>query len=339
MAVMNKNKSFTLSEVLITLTVIGVVAAITVPTLMPLIKERINSQKHANIVYKITQATNTMKSLGLLQKFNTTDDFVDELQKHLKIAKRCDSNHIAECWPTAIVTNADGVIKEVARHKTGADLGFENRNVNNVGLVLADGSSLILTYDPEHAGLDVGDAIYASAKELPVGYGRKEFLEFTTNTTGGLAFVADVNGEKGPNSETIGSKYNDIRNLNGASFAGCGGQRINGKCYSVVDSYSMLDCSDAGRADNMEYCTSQSAYADDYWAGANKACAKLGMKLPDNTSLQALCRSNKAETGLGSSSVWSSTTFTARNAYYVSFSTCGTTTGSKKSSMKVICVE
>ena len=42
-----------------------------------------------------------MKSLGLLNgSYKTTDEFVDELQKHLKIVKRCSANNIADCWST-----------------------------------------------------------------------------------------------------------------------------------------------------------------------------------------------------------------------------------------------
>ena len=42
-----------------------------------------------------------MKALGLLiGSYKTTDEFVDELQKHLKVIKRCSANDIADCWST-----------------------------------------------------------------------------------------------------------------------------------------------------------------------------------------------------------------------------------------------
>ena len=75
-----------------------------------------------------------------------------------------------------------------------------------------------MTYDTDSEGLDVGDELSSIGINLPVGGGYEEMLEYTTNTTGALAFVMDVNGGKGPNSETIGTKYYDIRNLNGAHF-------------------------------------------------------------------------------------------------------------------------
>ena len=48
--------AFTLAEVLITLGIIGVVAAITMPTVIANINERVNSERQANIAQNITQA-------------------------------------------------------------------------------------------------------------------------------------------------------------------------------------------------------------------------------------------------------------------------------------------
>ena len=50
----NKKIAFTLAEVLITLGVIGVVAALTMPTLLKNIAERSNSEAQANLAQKIT---------------------------------------------------------------------------------------------------------------------------------------------------------------------------------------------------------------------------------------------------------------------------------------------
>ena len=99
-----RESAFTLAEVLITLVIIGVVAAVTVPMINISAAARANSQRQANIVAKITHATDMMRANGALGKFATTDEFVDELQKYLKINKRCDAEHIAECWPTKTVT-------------------------------------------------------------------------------------------------------------------------------------------------------------------------------------------------------------------------------------------
>ena len=82
-----RKTAFTLAEVLITLAVIGVVAAITMPMLISNINERVNSERQANIVYKVTQAMEHMRALGKLTAYDSTESFVNELQKHLKIQK------------------------------------------------------------------------------------------------------------------------------------------------------------------------------------------------------------------------------------------------------------
>ena len=159
---MSFKNAFTLAEVLITLGIIGVVAAMTMPTLVANVTERVNSSREANIANKITQATDKMKALGLLDgSYNSTDEFVDELQKHLKIAKRCSAENIADCWPTDKVRTSDGEEFEVKNARTGKDLNLKTNTSNNVGLVLADGASIILTYNQDSQGIDESDAIVA----------------------------------------------------------------------------------------------------------------------------------------------------------------------------------
>ncbi len=166
---MGKKAAFTLAEVLITLGIIGVVAAITLPALIENVTERKNSERHANIVYKVTQAMEIMKAHGELSgSYPSTEAFVDVLQKYLKISKRCDANHIADCWPTDKVLDGEGKEFEVSKAKTGKNLSL-NTNTNNVGLILADGASIILNYNPEVGKIDETDAIVAVKKSLPVG--------------------------------------------------------------------------------------------------------------------------------------------------------------------------
>lgn len=346
---------FTLSEVLITLSIVGILAAITIPIVMPMIQERVDSHRHSNIVHKITQATDVMKSLGKLGKFSNTDDFVDALEKHLKISKRCDSNHLEDCWPTKTVIGADGDEYNVKDAKTRGALGFKNDKSNpNVGIVLTDGAAIIMTYNSEHEGLDPTDATIASAKELPVGTGTKEFLEYTTNSTAGLAFVVDVNGGKKPNSETINDKMHDIRNLNGATFSKqCGGMKIDSTCYTAIDSYTPLNCSRTGgntgtlnNSANTPYCGARSNLATDYWAGAQKACADIGASVPSLNSLKNICPNYKSRLGISEGDYWSSDIDGgAQYAYGLDFKRCHGFSGydsnyehRANASKKVLCV-
>lgn len=299
---------FTLVETLLVLTIIGVVAVLTIPTFIKGTMDRAKADKQANVIYKITQATDKMRALGTLNKFENTDAFVDEFQKHIKIIKRCDSNHIAECWPTATVTDIDGNVMEVASVKTGNQLNLSDApgkaDNNTVGIVLADGTSLIMVYDNTNEGLTDSDDLVSTSYVLPYGRDHKTYKAYTTNTTAGLSFVMDVNGESGPNMDYQTVDNNsiayDIRSFGGAHFGtGCAGAVIEGKCYFAVESYGPITCSST---QNREYCnwndsyqtgTSNLSYTS-YHAGAKKACADQDMKMISLSELNMLVANNGA---------------------------------------------
>ena len=68
---------------------------------------RVDSSREANVALKVTKAMENMSVAGELGVFNSTDEFVDVLQKYLKIIKRCDANHLSDCWPTKIITGSE----------------------------------------------------------------------------------------------------------------------------------------------------------------------------------------------------------------------------------------
>ncbi|MBO6087990.1 type II secretion system protein [bacterium] len=344
---MKNLRGFTLAEVLITLGVIGVVAAITMPSVIANINERVNSERQANIAQKITQAMEQMRAHGLLNtKYASTDAFVDELQKYLKIAKRCDSEHIADCWPTEKVTTSDGEEYEVSKAKTGVSLKHKNNKTGNVGLVLADGASLIMTYDENGDNtLDVGSEVKASRTPLPVGGGKMKDFPYTTSVTGAIDFVMDVNGGKGPNSETINGKYHDIRSFNGAQFAKgmvCDFE-VGDLCVkNLGTTYSAVDCSSNNSSgSDYTYCSMiPSERTNDYWAGAKKACADIGMTLPSRSDLTTICGAQGTNAKVPTTGVfWSNEEYTKNFAWSISFSgLCGPNAQSKSAYTEILCV-
>ena len=311
-----KKVAFTLAEVLITLGIIGVVAAITLPALIENVTERKNSERHANIVYKVTQAMDIMKAHGELSgTYPSTEAFVDELQKYLKISKRCDSNHIADCWPTEKVIDGDGNEFEVSNAKTGKNLSL-NTNTNNVGLVLADGASIILNYNPEGGKIDDTDPLVAVKKSLPVGGGRSKEFVYTSNSTASIDFVTDVNGSAHPNKETSNNKYNDIRNLFAAKFTkGCAGEELSGLGCVVNTGQSL------------------------YWQDAKDKCTSLGMALPDRETLRNIAAQKANYPNLPQSGYfWSSSEYGQYGAWYVSFEGGGAYSDGKLHKDGVLCV-
>ena len=321
-APIDRKCAFTLAEVLITLGIVGVVAALTLPQLVTNINERVYSTRQANTAYKVTQATDKMKSLGLLNgSYKTTDEFVDELQKHLKVVKRCSANNIADCWPTDKVITSDGKEFKVKNAKTGKNLNIESNTSDNVGLVLADGASIILTYNQDSSGIDEGEAVVAQLKSLPVGFGKSQDFAYTTNTTGAIDFVMDVNGKHGPNSETRDKQY-DIRSFKAARFSkSCGGVKIPG-IGCVVNLGESYDCLKKGTEDFNKWDPDYDGYRT-CWGGAKKACADAGMSLPDYATLYKIYqkKSEYPDKLPQSGYAWSSSdTSTSYHAYGVGFS-------------------
>ena len=318
--------AFTLAEVLITLGVIGVVAALTMPTLLKNIAERSNSEAQANLAQKITKSMDLMRADGGLERtYNSTDEFVDEFSKYIKISTRCDADHIADCWPTKTVTTTDGETYDVSKAKTGKNLNLKDNKSNNVGIILADGATLILTYNPNAGIIGDGDTVTPSFADLPIGFGRTKKFAYTTSVTSSIDFVMDVNGFKGPNSEARNGKQYDIRSFKVARFSkGCAGNDINGiACVYVLPSYSPIK---AGSTDMDKYDPKWNAteYAnrDNYWAGAKKACDDIGMSLPDKSKLQSLYEAGKKDSSLGlptSGWFWSSVERDVNDAYGVYF--------------------
>ena len=298
----NKKFAFTLAEVLITLGVIGVVAALTMPTLLKNIAERSNSEAQANLAQKITKSMDLMRADGGLERtYNSTDEFVDEFSKYIKISTRCDADHIADCWPTKTVTTSDGKTFDVSKAKTGKNLSLKDNKSNNVGIILADGATLILTYNPNAGIIGDGDTVTPSFADLPIGFGRTKKFAYTTSVTDSIDFVMDVNGFKGPNSEARNGKQYDIRSFKVAKFStGCAGKDVDGiGCVYVLPSYSPIK---AGSEEMKKWDPGweSSGYVaqtghfvpckthDNYWAGAKKACEEIGMSLPDNSKLRSI---------------------------------------------------
>ena len=293
-----KKCAFTLAEVMIVVTIIGVVAMLVLPHFMQDMSERINSHKQANLVQKITKSVELMAANGDYQGIYDTEQFVNKLSKYLKISKVCDSEHIADCWPTKKIKTAKGQEYEVSNARTSADLYVRGgSDVQNVGLVLADGSNLILTFNPDAPEVSSEKSFTASTKSLPVGGGKFAEFAYSSNATNAIDFVMDVNGKTGPNRETdVKGNFYDIRSFKIARFTSdaCPGTRVEASStYCLVElgmDYDAYNCST--RPKGATYCAGSQgtlmSLRNHYWAGANYACKELGMGLPSSSQIQYL---------------------------------------------------
>ena len=161
----------------------------------------------------------------------------------------------------------------------------------------------------------------------------------------------DVNGKKGPNSETIDGKYKDIRSFGGARLASsaapaptCAGDLYNDTCvYFVGTSYTSINCN-APSGELYSYCSpTPSTYTNDYWAGAKYKCDSMGMTLPTVAQLQAIYADKANYPSIASNTgwFWSSEEDSCYPKYggrYVYFFNGNAYDGSKNYQSQVLCV-
>ncbi|MBR1425611.1 type II secretion system protein, partial [bacterium] len=85
--------AFTLAEVLITLAIIGVVAALTLPTLIAKVNEKVDQNQIKVTRAKLFQGIKMLDLHGGVNNtYSSTAEFVEELSKYMKITKICDGS-------------------------------------------------------------------------------------------------------------------------------------------------------------------------------------------------------------------------------------------------------
>ncbi|MFI3300394.1 MAG: type II secretion system protein [Candidatus Gastranaerophilales bacterium] len=259
---------FTLAEVLITLGIIGVVSAMTIPNLISNYQSEALSTKKTLFQERLYEAMNQMRFHEKLTGYSDAEDFVEELGKYLKINETCDLTDMTDCFPDVAISSCDEKVY-VEDLKTGENFAANilNRNFksDNVGIVLADGTKAIINYDLDCEWL----APYES------GLNR-------TEATQCVAIIADMNGNAGKN--TVGS---DIVAINSSL-----GIMIEDTCWDTANiSYSSINTCD-GQSEYDSNFTSSAVYEADptydmgtkcssnNWAGAKKVCEDAGKTLP-----------------------------------------------------------
>ncbi len=221
---MNKKLGFTMAEILLSLTIIGVVAAITLPSLMANINERTWNTQRKALYARMSQAIAMMPSISGYGEYEGTNTdgsvtatkdtaaeaFLTEgLSKVLKINNICDAAHLADCGVAASFTNLAGSTNTWPTKMSELNPMFlesfveestsnnpENTYVNpqkNIDTKAAafetlNGETVALYYNPYCAAtfdFSLGGAVYR--------YGYAQPLMCAN-------FIYDLNGSKGPNT-------------------------------------------------------------------------------------------------------------------------------------------
>ena len=253
-----KKSGFTLAEVLITLGIIGVVAALTIPTLMTTISAKVKASRIEVVTKKIDQGTSLLNiNNGIGPYYNNTMEFVQALAKHLKITQICDSNNLTKCFPYTSAHMIDGSSYNISNLRTGLNLGLTSGNNTdytspNVGIILADGTPMILNYN----------------LKCPISN-----PDDSKNTSSCIIGIYDLNGAAGPNK--MGK---DIVGFNGGGLGAA--FVVNGVKYSAP----FTPVPEHNEELEEYFGTSE---ASDYWMGASDQC---NGRLPDREDLEDIAR-------------------------------------------------
>ena len=268
-----RKAAFTLAEVLITLGIIGIVAALTLPAFISNVQGRIQAKRVENINQKLSKVTDKMAVQSGLIGYPDTMAFVQEMKKHMSIAKVCDNSHLSECWGTTEVDVGKDKPWEISKTKTAKTLkiGEPDNWADTVGIVTADGTPMILSYDkncnfdPNNAGLQYNQS---SGK---------------SNSLVCLSGVFDWNGGARPNK--LGD---DVITLGMASGLGSScAFEVGSTCYTAPFTPKPLtaqECNEQKDKLGIKYCRTDDS---DYWGGAVKQCGGVS-KMPTMAQLAEL---------------------------------------------------
>ena len=267
-----RKAAFTLAEVLITLGIIGVVAAMTLPAFISNVQGRIQAKRVENINQKLSKVTDKMAVQSGLIGYPDTMAFVQEMKKHMSIAKVCDNSHLSECWGTTEVDVGKDKPWEISKTKTAKTLkiGEPDNWADTVGIVTADGTPMILSYDKE-CNFDVNN----TGLQFDKSSGK-------SNSLACISGVFDWNGGARPNK--LGD---DVITLGMASGLGSScAFEVNGTCYTAPFTPTPMTKAEC-EAQKNDLGIKGCYWAEDYWAGAVKQCGGVS-KMPTMAQLGEL---------------------------------------------------
>ncbi|MBQ8168729.1 type II secretion system protein [bacterium] len=269
----NLYKGFTLAETLIALSVVGIIAMMTLPSLITNHNENILNKASELFQARVKDAMNVMWQTGKLEGILSTEEFVEELEKNMNLANKCSNSNLTNCFVETINTDNNPI--ETSTLKKSSHFGHKDYDTTTMGLRTNFGVNAIIAFDKYCE-------IPADAKEIGMPC---------------VSILADLNGNKEPN------RYGkDIRGINIAKLGNECAIKLNGKCFGTpffTGAMSYTTCA-GENATSAGTATEAGTYAkslgikecyneEDFWAGAVEACGSVD-KLPNESDLTVLAQ-------------------------------------------------
>jgi len=262
---------FTLAEVLITLAIIGVVAAMTIPTLWDKINNKLSENRQTTIEARLLDGINRYSSMedGLSQPYNTTYDFLVGLSKFYKMVQICKANEITKCVPYSVInydnngTPSSIEVKKLLTIDSFMATGKENY-LEPASFITAQGTPMIMAFK-KNCAWDMGKAMRS------------------IQDSGCIAYMYDESGTRLPNKfgkDIIPHGLTITGRGVGIPIATFGRYKIMEQAFFPTG-LTKAQC-EAEKADAFyNYGITKCAYDDDRWAAAMKYCHDKGWRLPN----------------------------------------------------------
>ena len=272
--IMNKNYGFTLAEVLITLAIIGIVATLTIPTMIQNFQTRAWNTASTVFERKLEEALKVMNTQAALAGYKTTEDFVNELSKHMKITKICKTDDMTSCFEDKVYWGSgdtEPAEVDMTTIKTAKNFGQDEWDTETIGVQFANGTNAVIAYNP-------------NCKQEPYSNQVKG--------TSCIAILYDTSAYKNPN--TSGK---DLRGINVKKLGSNCVLELSGICFSVgmIDKpMTMAECNaEKDKLGIPNCCNGMGGFGgdncgnDDYYGAAIRACGGIN-HLPSVAQLNVL---------------------------------------------------
>ncbi len=191
-----KRKAFTLVEVVIALTIIGVVTVLTLPTLQAEVQEMIFRVRKKVLHTRVAQAIPLMDTL---RDYKSGEDFVDKYRDLIKIHMVCDGDKFFGCGLPQVYAATDGTMHRMPRSwselnpklvdmfyedaETGSVYEYHQEDFDSVAFITDNEESINLFFNPVCKVFDQKDnPNYFSASSVCIN------------------MIYDLNGPKPPNT-------------------------------------------------------------------------------------------------------------------------------------------
>ncbi len=284
-----KHMAFTLAEILISLLIIGVVAAMTLPTLINTIDNKVKSHQQTVIEKRFVQGLNLYNSLqdGLNNRqYENTEEFLKGLSQYFKMSKICSSSDLKSCMPYSFIKYEKYDGTRVSIHVSD----LENLSTLNLksedfyepaGFITASGVPFVLALkkdcseDPDEPLKNYSsciDGIYDyNGSKNPNFLGNDIFSIFSAGPDRCVNKIGKVCMASAPFFPTQAEAQ--------TAFSACNSIKNNG--YYIDNSGKKKTISKVNNCPNFTSKT-------DYWLAARIRCENLGYKLPSTNQLASI---------------------------------------------------